>query len=36
VGAWILTLLDIRRKRPNDVPTEEEIEREFSRLVHRR
>lgn len=35
VGAWILTVLDIRRKRPDNIPTQEEIDREFERLVHR-
>jgi hypothetical protein len=39
-GAWILTVIDIRR--PNKLnanslpPTEEEIDREFARLVRRR
>jgi len=35
-GAWILTIIDIRRKSLDNIPTQEEIDREFERLVRRR
>ena len=36
IGAWILTVIDIRRKSSDNIPTQEEIDREFDRLVRRR
>ena len=36
VGAWVLMVVDMRRKRPDNIPTQEEIDREFDRFVHRR